>query len=215
MSPAVLLLEIPKHAENKKCQIIWHCESSPINLDFHKCCNLFQLMIASSQQMWQYYPMHKQPTAVSLPVKPTSNNTEKTIHNAASYFYINPISPDHIAQVVHNGENRFTFTSLSFTAFGPCAQLPLPWKKGTQRKNLSLSLSLFDIFSESCCCSLNLQLHVVYMGDQPQEDASVASKHHSMLHRVLGRLLWLHLNISIFKCILHNKLKTNYACAEE
>lgn len=76
--------------------------------------------------MWQYYPMHKQPTAVSLPVKPTSNNTEKTIHNAASYFYINLISPDNIAQVVHNGENRFTFTSLSFTAFGPCAQLPLP-----------------------------------------------------------------------------------------
>ncbi|KAH6759595.1 hypothetical protein C2S52_022853 [Perilla frutescens var. hirtella] len=36
------------------------------------------------------------------------------------------------------------------------------------------------------CHCLERKLHVVYMGDRPQEGASVASKHHSMLHRVLG-----------------------------
>ncbi|KAL0324368.1 UNVERIFIED_CONTAM: Cucumisin [Sesamum calycinum] len=47
----------------------------------------------------------------------------------------------------------------------PCAQLPLPRKEEL---------------------SLPSQLHVVYMGGRPQEDVSVASKHHAMLHRVLG-----------------------------
>ncbi|KAI3453644.1 hypothetical protein Pfo_010307 [Paulownia fortunei] len=30
------------------------------------------------------------------------------------------------------------------------------------------------------------RLHIVYMGGRPQEDVSVATKHHSMLHKVLG-----------------------------
>ncbi|XP_011081160.1 cucumisin-like [Sesamum indicum] len=37
----------------------------------------------------------------------------------------------------------------------------------------------------NCHCK-ERKLHVVYMGGRPQEDVSVASKHHAMLHRVLG-----------------------------
>ncbi|KAK4435247.1 Cucumisin [Sesamum alatum] len=37
----------------------------------------------------------------------------------------------------------------------------------------------------NCQCQ-ERKLHVVYMGGRPQEDVSVAAKHHSMLHRVLG-----------------------------
>ncbi|KAL0329702.1 UNVERIFIED_CONTAM: Cucumisin [Sesamum radiatum] len=37
----------------------------------------------------------------------------------------------------------------------------------------------------NCHCQ-ERKLHVVYMGGRPQEDVSVASKHHAMLHRVLG-----------------------------
>lgn len=32
-----------------------------------------------------------------------------------------------------------------------------------------------------------VQVHIVYMGERPQGDFSVASTHHSMLARVLGR----------------------------
>ncbi|KAL0312681.1 UNVERIFIED_CONTAM: Cucumisin [Sesamum radiatum] len=37
----------------------------------------------------------------------------------------------------------------------------------------------------NCHCQ-ERKLHVVYMGGRPQEDVSVASKHHAMLHTVLG-----------------------------
>ncbi|KAL0393458.1 UNVERIFIED_CONTAM: Cucumisin [Sesamum latifolium] len=37
----------------------------------------------------------------------------------------------------------------------------------------------------NCHCQ-ERKLHVVYMGGRPQEDVSVASKHHAMLYRVLG-----------------------------
>jgi hypothetical protein len=36
-----------------------------------------------------------------------------------------------------------------------------------------------------------LQVHIVYMGERPRGDFSAASMHHSMLERVLGRLLLL------------------------
>ncbi|XP_057811842.1 cucumisin-like [Salvia miltiorrhiza] len=36
------------------------------------------------------------------------------------------------------------------------------------------------------CHCLERKLHVVYMGDRPEEGVSVVSKHHGMLHRVLG-----------------------------
>ncbi|KAL0324369.1 UNVERIFIED_CONTAM: Cucumisin [Sesamum calycinum] len=72
---------------------------------------------------------------------------------------------DHITEFTHNGESRDIFTSLSVVAFSPCAQLPLPRTEEF---------------------SFPMQLHVVYMGGRPQEDVSVASKHHAMLHRVLG-----------------------------
>ncbi|KAG8382308.1 hypothetical protein BUALT_Bualt05G0063400 [Buddleja alternifolia] len=37
----------------------------------------------------------------------------------------------------------------------------------------------------NCQCQ-ERKLHVVYMGGRPQEDVSVASKHHAILHKVLG-----------------------------
>ncbi|KAI3468816.1 hypothetical protein Pfo_025479 [Paulownia fortunei] len=37
----------------------------------------------------------------------------------------------------------------------------------------------------NCHCQ-ERKLHIVYMGGRPQENVSVATKHHSMLHRVLG-----------------------------
>ncbi|XP_012835452.1 PREDICTED: cucumisin-like [Erythranthe guttata] len=44
---------------------------------------------------------------------------------------------------------------------------------------------LLSILVLNCHC-LERKLHVVYMGDRSHEDESVATKHHSMLHRVLG-----------------------------
>lgn len=42
-----------------------------------------------------------------------------------------------------------------------------------------------------------MQLHIIYMGDLPEGDLSVASTHHSMLQTVLGRLSY------------HSKIITN------
>ncbi|KAI7989887.1 hypothetical protein LOK49_LG13G01298 [Camellia lanceoleosa] len=48
----------------------------------------------------------------------------------------------------------------------------------------SLVLSALAI---NCHCSEIKKVHVVYMGERPQEDVSVASMHHSMLKNAMGR----------------------------
>ncbi|XP_073307156.1 cucumisin-like [Primulina huaijiensis] len=45
---------------------------------------------------------------------------------------------------------------------------------------------LFSYLVLNCHCQ-ERKLHVVYMGDRPHGDVSIASKHHAMLHKVIGR----------------------------
>lgn len=48
-------------------------------------------------------------------------------------------------------------------------------------------LTLLEFLSK--LISFIMQVHIIYMGEKPQGDISVTSMHHSMLARVLGRLL--------------------------
>ena len=47
-----------------------------------------------------------------------------------------------------------------------------------------MSKATWNLIKDFLCY---VQVHIVYMGERPQGDFSVASTHHSMLARVLGR----------------------------